>query len=210
MKNIIFIAPPSAGKGTQSAILVEKYGYTHISTGDLFRKAAKADTPLGHDINLKLEAGEFISDEITNELLKNTLDNTNNKIILDGYPRTLEQAEFLDQIIDDNYIVIYLDIKMEEALQRVLGRATCEECSAIYNIHLAEMMPKVEGECDHCPGSLKIRSDDNEESFKNRFDTFERNTLPLMDYYKAKAKLVMVRVMGTPEETFTNIEKVIG
>jgi len=209
MKNIIFIAPPSAGKGTQSAILVDKYGYIHISTGDLLRAEAKKDTPLGRDINEKLKQGMLISDDITNELVKNIVKDIDSSFILDGYPRTLDQAIFLDELIDDNYVTIYLNISQDEAMKRALGRATCDDCKTIYNIYFEDMNSKEKGICDHCNGALVLRSDDNEESFKKRFEGFEKNTLPLVDYYKNKNQLEYVEVLNSPEETFEGIEKVI-
>ncbi len=194
MKNVIFIAPPSAGKGTQSAILVDM-GYVHISTGDMLREEINKKSEIGLKVESIMQSGKLVSDDIVYELLKNKLTNINKSFILDGFPRTLNQAEMLDKLFKElnisDYEVIYLDITLEDALERALGRLTCE-CGASYSKNIKEFKPKVEGICDKCGKKLIARSDDNEESFKVRFQTFMENTLPIKEFYESKNKLHII------------------
>ena len=215
MKNIIFIAPPAAGKGTQSELLVKNYGLAHISTGDLLRSEVKEQTELGKSIEDLMSKGVLISTDIVTKLLKKRLskDDIKNGFILDGYPRTLEQAEILsDLLMDLNYSinnVIYLDMDVSVATRRALGRITCPSCGRGYNKYESTMKPKTENICDDCGVELVGRSDDNEESFKIRFETYEGEVKPILNYYKEKGILNIVDNSGTPEETFGRIESVI-
>ena len=191
IKNVIFIAPPSAGKGTQSAILVDM-GYEHISTGDMLRDEISKNSAIGKQIASIMQSGKLVSDEIVYELLKEKLNKIEKPFILDGFPRTLNQATMLDKLFQElnisNYEVIYLDITLENALERALGRLTCS-CGASYSKYNEEFKPKVEGICDKCGNKLVSRSDDNEESFKVRYQTFMENTLPIKEFYQSKNKL---------------------
>ncbi len=214
MMNIIFIAPPAAGKGTQSALLEEHMNYKHLSTGDLLRAEIKKGTEFGTEINNIISKGELVSDEIITKLLKNELTSIKDqKFILDGYPRNLNQAETLNSIFEElditNYLAIYLTIDEDTAMKRALGRVVCSNCGATYNKYFQEMKPKQEGICDKCQGTLSARSDDNEETFKTRFNTYLDVTSPVLDYYKEKGKLVVVDTANGPENTYTNIEKIL-
>ena len=215
MKNIIFIAPPAAGKGTQSELLVKNYGLVHISTGDLLRSEVKEQTELGKSIENLMSQGVLISTDIVTELLKKRLnkDDIKNGFILDGYPRTLEQAEILSDLLNElNYSInnaIYLDMDVSVATRRALGRLTCPSCGRGYNKYESTMKPKKENICDDCGIELVGRSDDNEESFKVRFETFEGEVKPILNYYKEKGILNIIDNSGTPEETFEKIESVI-
>lgn len=213
MKNIIFIAPPAAGKGTQSEILVNNYGYEHISTGDLLREKQNDGSDLGNYIKNLLSEGKLVDDEIVTELLKNKLSSISGPFILDGYPRTINQAEVLNNLLNELNLsvdaVIYLNVDSETAMKRALGRVTCPECNKIYNKYFLDMMPKVEGMCDECNVPLKGRSDDNEESFKIRFETYLNNTKPLLDYYESKGLLEIINKINTPDETHEEVKKVI-
>ena len=213
--NIIFVAPPAAGKGTQSNLLVEKYGIAHISTGDLLREEVASGSDLGLSLKDKMASGELISDDIVLGLLKNRLmkDDVKKGFILDGYPRTLNQANTLDTMLEELNMkidhVLYLDMDKELAMHRALGRMTCPNCGAGYNKYEEVMKPKVDGKCDKCSSDLVSRSDDNEETFNTRFDTYLDNTQPLLDYYKEKNLLNVIDNSGTPTETFNRIEEVI-
>ncbi|MBR6073466.1 MAG: adenylate kinase [Bacilli bacterium] len=213
--NIIFVAPPAAGKGTQSNLLVEKYGLAHISTGDLLREESNSGSELGNKLKVELTTGKLISDEIVINLLKNRLmkDDIKNGFILDGYPRSLEQARLLEGILDELNMkidhVLYLDMDKELAMHRALGRLTCPKCGKGYNKYEEVMKPKVDGKCDDCHVDLECRSDDNEETFNTRFDTYINNTQPLLDYYKERELLTVIDNSGTPEETFNKIKEVI-
>ena len=211
MKSVIFIAPPAAGKGTQSKALVE-LGFIHVSTGDMLREEMKNETKIGNSIKDIMSAGSLVSDEIVFELLSNKLSSINKPFILDGFPRTLKQAVMLDELLENlkltNYETVYLDITMEEALKRALGRLTCE-CGMSYNKFNKEAMPKVENICDVCGKTLSTRTDDNEESYTNRFNTFLENIEPIKNYYEDKNKLHIIDVMIGKEETTERIKEIL-
>jgi len=213
--NIIFVAPPAAGKGTQSALLVEKYGLIHISTGDLLREEVASQSELGLSLKDKMSTGELISDDIVLGLLKKRLmqDDIKKGFILDGYPRNLNQAHELDSVLDELNMkidhVLYLDMDKELAMHRALGRMSCPKCGKTYNKYEEVFKPKVDGKCDDCQEDLISRTDDNEETFNTRFDTYLDNTQPLLDYYKDLNLLSVIDNSGLPEETFKKIEEVI-
>lgn len=215
MKNIIFIAPPAAGKGTQSEMLVKKYGYKHISTGDLLREEVKKESLLGKDIKKLMETGKLISDEIVLNLLKNKIESSgvSSKFIFDGYPRTINQAESLNKLANElNFkldCVIYLDIDELTAMKRAVGRMSCPSCGRGYNKYEEDLMPKEKDLCDDCKVPLTSRSDDNEDTFKERFQTYLNNTKPLLDYYE-KLGIINVVASLSPEETFKEIEGVVN
>lgn len=213
MKNIIFIAPPAAGKGTQSELLVSEFGYNHISTGDLLRSKQNDGSELGNYIKDLLSQGKFVDDDIVTKLLSDKLSSINGPFILDGYPRNIEQANILDGVLKSLNLsidaVIYLNVDSETAMKRALGRVSCPKCNKIYNKYIEEKMPKVTNVCDDCGVELIGRSDDNEESFKIRFDTYINQTQPLLDYYKSNGLLVIIDKVNTPNETFEEVKKVI-
>lgn len=215
MKNIIFIAPPAAGKGTASELLVEKYAYEHLSTGDMLREAVASGSELGKQVKSIMEQGQLVSDDIVISLLKEKLELIKGKpFILDGFPRTLAQAETLNSIFEeakiDNYLAIFLDVEEELAMQRSLGRITCSQCGSIFHRYFENKKPKVEGICDNCGSELISRNDDNEESFKKRFETYINNSKAILDYYKDKNKLVIINANRESNESIVDIEKVIN
>lgn len=215
MKNIIFIAPPAAGKGTMSELLIEKYGYIHISTGDILRGIAKSGTEFGNKLAGLLESGKLISDDIVYEAVRERLSmkDLDNGYILDGFPRNLNQAEEYDKILKEVNrnlgVVIYLDTPKEILEKRITGRRLCENCGATYNVLTGVNTPKVEGKCDKCGSNLYQRSDDNSESFKVRYDEFIEKTYPLVEYYKKKNALVSIDSVD-PDDTIKAIEGVIN
>lgn len=211
MKNIIFIAPPAAGKGTQSNLLKDKYGYVHISTGDMLREIVSSDSELGKVVKNIIDKGNLVSDDLIFKLLKSKLNSIKGKpFILDGFPRTLNQALFLDNDLKiDNYIVIYLDLSKEDAIKRIDGRLTCS-CGKSYNLNDINLKPKIIDICDNCGNVLVKRNDDNLEAFKIRFDVFLNNNKPLIDYYKNKNKLKVVNVNKDVNEIFNEISKVVA
>ena len=214
MKNIIFIAPPAAGKGTQSELLIKEYNYNHISTGELLREKSLDNSELGSKIKSLLENGQLVDDEIVSTILKDKLSKINGPFILDGYPRNIKQANVLDKILNELGktvdVVIYLYVDKEIAMKRALGRMTCPKCNKIYNKYNPVMMPKNENMCDMCGVELISRSDDNEETFIKRFETYTENTKPLLDYYDNLGKLVVIYKNDTPMDTFDEVKKVIG
>lgn len=205
MKNIIFIAAPSSGKGTFSNMLMERYGYFHISTGDLLRNVAKTNSDFGKEVAKILSEGNLVKDEIMFQIIKDAILNleVDKPFILDGLPRTLEQAVYLDKMFEElhikDYKVIYLNIDYEVALKRALGRITCLNCGATYNKFFEKFKPKQNNICDKCGNELISRTDDNEKTFKQRFDNYVKNTLPILEYYNNKNNLTKINV-----EEFTN------
>lgn len=196
MKNIILIAAPAAGKGTLSDLLVKKYDYLHISTGDLLREVSKENTELGQKIAKMLKNGELVTDEIVFEILENKLCQVDKPYILDGFPRTLNQAYKYDELIQklnkDLGIVVVLNCDYEILKKRIVGRYLCKDCGSIYNTLTGVNTPKQEGICDNCGGDLYKRSDDNEESFKTRYETYLEKTKPLIDFYEKKGNLYYI------------------
>ena len=215
MKNIIFLAPPAAGKGTLSEMLTEKYEYGHISTGDLLREEIKNKTEIGKQAESLMKEGKFVSDDVIVKLISNriTKDDCKNGYILDGFPRTKVQAlkydELLESLGKDLGIVIYIDIDKDMAIRRACSRITCPKCGRIYNKYSEEMKPKTEGICDDCGESLVQRADDNEETFTKRFEEYINKTMPLYDYYKNKGVLRVIKAYESKYDTFDEAIKVL-
>ena len=214
MKNIIFIAPPAAGKGTMSEILIEKYGYKHISTGDILREMAKQDDDMGRSLKEMLASGKLVSDDIVYEALKRRLlkGDLENGYILDGFPRNLEQAMEYEKILEETNnnlgVVIYLDTPKDVLEKRITGRRLCRNCGATYNVLTGVNTPEKENVCDKCGGELYQRDDDNAESFNVRYDTFLSKTYPLLDYYEKKNILNRVKSVDI-DNTIKDIEAII-
>lgn len=218
MKNIIFIAPPAAGKGTQAKMLHEKYNIPHISTGKLLREEATKTTELGMKIKETISKGELVSDEVITTLLKLRLMNEdcNNGYILDGYPRTIKQANIYEELLNSMNkeigLVIYFDIDKSLAKKRTLSRIECSNCGASYNLLVKELKPTLEDICDKCGSKLEYRSDDNEQSFDIRFDTYINKTSSLIEYYKEKNILKEIKVLEnySAQEIFNSLEEIIN
>lgn len=210
---MIFIAPPAAGKGTQSTLLVNKYNYQHISTGNLLREETEKEGKYANQINEIISAGNLVSDEIVYKLLEKCLSNIMEPFIIDGYPRNIDQAKDLEKLLSKLGIslnlVVYLNIPEDLALKRALGRLYCPKCDMSYHKYMVETKPKVEGKCDNCLEELLTRSDDNEESFKERYKNYIKNVSPLLEYYQEKGILIQIDKLSNPDETFVEIEKVI-
>lgn len=202
--NYILIGPPGAGKGTQAKKIVEKFGIVHLSTGEMFRKAKKSDEV----IRKLLASGELISDEIVVDMVKNCLlkDDVKKGFLLDGFPRTLNQAQKLDIILEKEDIkidrVLFIDLKFEEAIKRILGRKICS-CGASY--HMLFSPPKQDGKCDVCNKELIQRNDDKEEIVKNRLNVYENQTKPVIEYYRKKNFLIEIDGAKSESEVFKEI-----
>ena len=215
MKNIIFIAPPAAGKGTISNMLMDTYHMTHISTGDLLREETNSDSSLGKYIKEQMQSGALVSDEIILDLLKKRIskDDCNDGYILDGFPRNVEQAQAYENILKelnkDLGYVFLLDVDKELAKKRIVGRISCPQCGAVYNEYMEETRPKKDGICDKCNISLVKRDDDNEETFEKRFNTYFEKTEPLINYYKEKGVLYNIPANCGKDTTFDAIKKVM-
>lgn len=208
MKNLVLYAPPAAGKGTLCEYLVSK-GYSILSIGQVLRDARSTETEIGRKIIETQDQGVLTPDDIVLEALKNELTKYEGNLVIDGYPRSLNQAKMLDTIFED-YIVINLSVDKETAKKRTLGRLTCPRCGRIYNVNFEAMAPKVENTCDTCGESLIGRSDDNEVSFNNRFDVYESNFNDILDYYKEKDILYIVDANNDASSTREQVQKVLG
>jgi len=216
LKSIIFIAPPAAGKGTQSKLVSEKYNIPHISTGDLLRSVIETGSTLGKSIKAEIDKGHFVSDELILELLKQRLsqDDCQNGYILDGYPRNLSQAKEYDKLLESlnkelGYVIL-LDLDKETAKKRIVGRLSCKNCGTVYNELIEDTRPKNTGMCDKCNIELSKRNDDNEETFEERFDTYLKQTEPLINYYENKGCLYRVNSGVRKERIFEEIVRIIG
>lgn len=213
--NIILIAPPAAGKGTLAKMVNSKYNLPHISIGDILRTVSSDGTERGKSISETMAKGDFVSDEIILELLEERLqqNDCNNGYILDGFPRNIEQAlqyeKVLEKLNKNLGYVFYLEVDKDTAMKRTLGRLSCPKCGSIYNEFSDEMKPKNNGVCDKCNSSLSRRSDDNAETFENRFDMYMKKTQPLIDFYKEKDNLYRIDSSLGKENTFEQIEKII-
>ena len=188
MNNFIFLGPPGAGKGSLAVKVAEDYKIPHISTGDIFRANIKAQTPLGVKVKAIIDSGSLVSDEMTFELVKDRLaqDDCKNGYILDGFPRTIPQAEMLDGLVKDMKVVNFT-IKDDIVIRRLSTRRVCKACGANFNI--LTLPPKVEGVCDKCGGELYQRDDDKQESIMHRMDVYREQTEPLINYYKNKGQI---------------------
>ena len=199
--HILLMGPPGAGKGTQAANLVKEFTISHISTGDMFRAAIKAGTELGKQAKACIDAGNLVPDEITIGIVRERLsrDDCKKGFILDGFPRTVEQADALTEILSDLGLklksVLDVNVPSAELVERAVGRRICKSCGATY--HIKFNPSKVEGVCDECGGELFQRPDDTEETMKNRLSVYDAQTKPLIDYY-TKAGLY-VEVDGRQE-----------
>lgn len=215
MKNIMFIAPPAAGKGTQAELIVEKYHIPHISTGDILREISKEDSEIGKYVQETLASGRLVKDDITYQLIEDRLkkDDCKKGFIIDGFPRNIDQAYQYDKILDKlgyevgNVILINIDKKTLE--KRITGRRICENCKEIYNINDPENSPKKESICNNCGGKLYQRTDDNLEAFETRYKTYIDKTKPIIKHYTDKGILKEVDGNDTVENIFKSIDKII-
>lgn len=204
--NYILMGPPGAGKGTQAKKIVEKFGIVHLSTGDMFREAKKSD----EDIRKFLESGQLVPDEIVVNMVKKRLEKDDIKkgFLLDGFPRTVNQAQELDKMLKSENIkidaVFFIDVHFEEAVKRISGRRVCS-CGASYHVNF--IPPKVKGKCDVCNGDLIQRSDDKENVVKDRLAVYEKQTRPLIDYYKKTGLFVNIDGLKSESEVFEEIKK---
>jgi len=209
--NLILLGPPGAGKGTHAQNLVENFNYFHFSTGDLLREEVKKKTKLGEKIFSSISKGDFVSDEIVNEILINTVSNDlyKNRIIFDGYPRNLEQANNLNKIFEKKKLligsIIYLKVSREIIEQRILNRIICEKCNKIFN----ELINHEEIKNHECGEKyLKKRHDDDKDVILRRFDTYKNDTKPVLDFYANQKNFFEIDASAKIDEITRKIEEI--
>jgi adenylate kinase len=212
MKNIILFGPPGAGKGTFSGQIKKVIpNIAHISTGDIFRENLKNKTPIGLKAKQYMDKGELVPDDVVIEMVKDRLnkdDAKNEGFILDGFPRTLPQAKALSEITNIDLFLL-LEVSRDIITKRILGRYSCKNCGKIYNKYT--LLPQKEGVCDKCGAEIKFeqRSDDNEETLKNRLDAYEKNAKPIIKYYKKKKLLKRINAENTLALTEDQIKEIL-
>ncbi|MGN0366306.1 MAG: adenylate kinase [Suilimivivens sp.] len=211
---IIMLGAPGAGKGTQAKMIAEKYSVPHISTGDIFRANIKNGTELGMEAKKYMDQGLLVPDELTVKILLDRVaqDDCKNGYVLDGFPRTIPQAEVLDkalaEINDQIDFAINVDVPDENIIRRMGGRRACLSCGATY--HIEHIPPKKEGICDTCGKDLVLRDDDKPETVKNRLDVYHKQTQPLIDFYEAKGILKSVDGTVDMKDVFAAIVAILG
>ena len=210
-KVILLIGPPGSGKGTQGKILAEKLMLPHISTGEIFRKIATNNTEESKLLHEYMDSGRLVPSELVNRMVKTAVlfsDDYKNGCILDGYPRNLEQAEYLSKNVNAEISCIFFNVTDEVAIKRIAGRYSCGTCGNIYNKYYDN--PKIEGVCDNC-GSPKLifRSDDEEKTVLARMEEYKKETLPLVEYYKKKGRFFYVNATANKAEVMEEIDLIV-
>lgn len=214
MLRTILLGPPGAGKGTQAAKIVEKYHIPHISTGDIFRENIKNGTELGKKAQEYMNRGELVPDDLVIEIATTRLlaDDCAEGFLLDGFPRTVYQAEKLDEFLAAHGSkidkVLDIAVEKEELMVRLTGRRVCKACGASY--HVVNIPPKKEGICDVCGGPLIQRADDNAETVANRIEVYEAQTMPLIEYYEKAGNIAHIDGATGLESVFADIVKALG
>lgn len=205
---LVFIGPPGIGKGTYAKMLSEKYGIPHISTGDIFREEIAKGTELGQKVKQYVEKGALVPDEIVIEIVKNVLQSPRCRqgFILDGFPRTIKQAEELDKIISIDAVILF-EAPVEVIIERVSGRLICPNCGAIYNISWKP--PKTPGICDVCGYKLIRRPDDDPEVVRKRYQIYKETFNPVVEYYKQKGLLIVVDASRDARIVVQDVEKIL-
>ncbi len=212
--HLILFGPPGSGKGTQAALLVEKMGFRHLSTGEAFRAAIRSGSPLGRQVQEIVRSGKLVSDEIVSQIVREearTALAEGVKFIFDGYPRTLQQVDSLDALLREarspEPVVISLDVDDEEVIKRLSGRRQCKECGAIYNVHYKS--PLRNGFCDSCGGEVTQRPDDSTETVRERLRVYHEQTRPVLDTYKERGSLRRVQGDGSASEVFGRMARAL-
>lgn len=215
-KELIFLGPPACGKGTQTAKLAEHFGFPHVDTGSLLRAEISAGTENGKIAKQFIDKGNLVPVELVGAIIKDRLsqDDCKNGFILDGFPRSVEQADLLEvirkELDGDNEVdfrATYFDLPTDILIARIVNRRSCKNCGEIYNLKFKP--PVKENVCDKCGGELVQRKDDNEETAKARFDTYFNETAPLIEYYKDKDVLSTIDANGSIDEVWERLLKVV-
>ncbi|HET7578408.1 MAG TPA: adenylate kinase [Bacillales bacterium] len=211
--NLILMGLPGAGKGTQAERITDRFNIPHISTGDMFRAAIKEKTELGMKAKTYMDAGDLVPDEVTVGIVRERLgkDDCQNGFLLDGFPRTTEQAEALENILTDAGreldFVLYIDVDEEKLIERLSGRRICKECGATY--HIVFNPPETEGICDKCGGELYQREDDNKETVKNRLEVNKKQLQPMLSFYRERGYLHTINGNQDIDAVFEDIRQLL-
>lgn len=214
MLRLILLGPPGAGKGTQAARICQKYSIPHISTGDIFRKHIKEGTDFGKKAQEYMNKGALVPDDLVLEIAEARLmeEDCSHGFLLDGFPRTVNQAEQLDRFLNERNLdidkVLDIDIDKEVLMTRLIGRRVCRSCGATY--HVINMPPQKEGVCDVCGGELYQRSDDSAATVENRIEVYTAQTMPLVEHYEKLGKIAHIDGTKSLEDVFNDIVSVIG
>jgi len=207
---LVFLGPPGAGKGTQAKLLSQRMGFLHLSTGDLLREAVKNQTPLGKKAKEYMDRGELVPDGLIVQLIEETMPKDGN-VILDGFPRTVNQALALEEMLKGKgekiSKVLFFDVPDEVIIDRLSGRRVCSKCGAVY--HVKYNPPKVEGACDLCGGSLVQRDDDREEVVKKRLEVYRKQTQPLIEFYQDRGIIYRLDAEKGVEELFEEVKGLV-
>ncbi|GBR75824.1 adenylate kinase [Candidatus Termititenax persephonae] len=213
-QDLIILGAPGAGKGTLAVDLCPALGIKHISTGDLLREVIASGSPLGQEIDGYVKSGALVPDDLIGRMIKDTLaaDACRQGILLDGFPRTIPQAELLEKILADLgrpiSAVFYLSVELDRVIRRLVNRVSCQQCGRPY--HLINLPPRQAGICDVCGGVLRQREDDKEETIRKRFATFLEKTQPLIDFYQNKNLLVEVQASDDPQVALNFVLKYLA
>jgi adenylate kinase len=211
MKNIILLGAPGAGKGTQSERLVAEFGIPQISTGDLLRSERKSGSPLGKEAASYMDSGKLVPDDLVIRMVEQrlALGDCANGFILDGFPRTVEQADKLGEMLEKSgkrlSAVINIVVAEDNLIKRLLGRRKCPACGANFNVFFSP--PAKEGICDACGAALEQRKDDNEETIRERFVVYQKQTQPLVEYYRGKGVYAGVDGERAPDEIYVHVKQ---
>jgi adenylate kinase len=211
---IVLLGPPGAGKGTQAKSISNRYSIPHISTGDIFRSNISENTPLGVEAKKYMDNGQLVPDEVTINMVKDRLqqDDCKNGYLLDGFPRTVHQAEALQEFLQERQETIdtalLIEVPMNFILERMTGRRVCPSCGASY--HMKFNPTKIQGKCDVCGSDVIQRKDDSEETVNERLDVYQRQTQPLIDFYKERNQLSVVDGTKAINEVFESICHLLG
>ena len=210
MKRLILFGAPGSGKGTMGDFIQRDFNFTKISTGDILRSAIQQDSVDGRRAKSFMESGGLVPDDLVIELVRRRLErgDLEHGVVMDGYPRTLAQAEALSHIASESEKAIFIEVTEAEAVERLLSRLTCSSCGAIYN--LISKPPKNNGFCDLCAGPVTRRSDDNEEAVRQRFRVYAERTMPVIDYYGRKNVLVRIDGGGAAAPVYKKIKGLIA